>query len=171
MNRQELWHIWKKMIFLVIFSFIIFLLLVNIFRVSLYMFEVNNVINVALRKDNEQINVINNHYNDYKEDVSGYDFNVAHSASQLNFVDAFKNGDLKNSDWDEGINILFTGSDKHNSHESRSRSDVIIIIRIKACCSYIFSRLFFSLSFKLQFPTYPYSVSKLCYQLFFIFYG
>lgn len=130
MDRQQLWNIWKKMIFLIIFSFIVFLILVNIFRISLYMFEVNNVIGTALKEDEKQINVINNHYNDYKEDTSNYDFNVAHSANQLNYVDAFKNGDLKNSDWDDGINILLTGSDKYNSHESRSRSDVIIIIRI-----------------------------------------
>lgn len=130
MDKQELLHVWKKMVFLIIFSFIIFILLMNIFRISLYMFEINNVIGTALKEDEEEISIINNHFNDYKEDTSSYDFNTAHSARQLNYVDAFKNGNLKNSDWDEGINILLTGSDKYNSHESRSRSDVIIIVRI-----------------------------------------
>lgn len=131
MEKLELYGILKKLTFLMLFSFVLFLFFVNVSKVASYMIQINQVIDTALKEDEKGIEVIQNPLN-YYEDLNymEYDQEVAHTALELEYRDALIGTELKNKDWDEGVNILITGSDRKNSHDVKSRSDTIVVLRI-----------------------------------------
>ena len=53
---------------------------------------------------------------------------IASKKPDLLFIDYFDK--IKSSEWGDGINILLVGSDKKKFDFKKSRSDVIIILRI-----------------------------------------
>lgn len=129
MDKHELYSILKRILLLTLITFASFILCINIMKYTRYIININSTVNEALKNKKGNIQVINNSFNSF-DDYSHLNYNPekAHNAYDLKYKDDLR--DLKNSDWDNGINILVTGSDKKDFYVSKSRADVIIIIRI-----------------------------------------
>lgn len=129
MDNKQLFSLLKKIIFLTILSFSMFIFSINVMKYAKFVIEINNTINTAIKQPDAELKPINSILNS-SDDYSFLDYNQekAHTASELNYKNHLPY--LKHSDWSDGINILIAGSDREDFHIKRSRADVIIIMRI-----------------------------------------
>lgn len=127
MTKRELNKILKNLMSLLIFSFLIFIILVNVFKLLNYLLEVDRVIKNAVYVEGD-INKIESEFNVEAEPTTDLDLSRAHTANELGYSDYLEK--INTSEWGDGINILVVGSDKKDFTESRSRADVIIVLRI-----------------------------------------
>lgn len=129
MSQLELINILKKLLFLTIFFFILFLFFVNAVKYLGYLLEIDRVVTFATKYQDKRIEKIENQYTEIEGEVAGqYDFNKAYPAQELGFIDYLTQ--INSSEWGDGINILIIGSDKKDFLEKKSRADVIIVMRI-----------------------------------------
>ncbi|HPO49141.1 MAG TPA: LCP family protein [Spirochaetota bacterium] len=126
MNILDLTSLLKRMIIFIVTAFVLFIIFVNIFKIVDFIVKIDGVIDNVTKDD--EISPINNNFLSVSEESVNLSSNKAYTAKSLGFVDKypFVNG----SEWGEGINILVVGSDKRNFFESKSRADVIILLRI-----------------------------------------
>lgn len=128
MTKSELHKILKNLVTLLILSFFTFLILVNVFKLLNYLLEVDRVIKNAVYVEGD-IEKIESEFNVTPEDLTGdFDMSRAHTAQEMGYRDYLQ--EINTSEWGDGINILIVGSDKKDFDESRSRADVIIVLRI-----------------------------------------
>lgn len=108
--------------------FIIFLIFINIYNFISLVFEIDQTIDMALKNNDKKIQKIDSNFTYDNSARDQYDINVAHTANELGFNDSLYQ--LNSINWKSGFNILLTGADKKHFRDSKSRADVIIIIRI-----------------------------------------
>lgn len=123
MNQKELISILVKVIFLIFLLFFIFIFSLNLFRFITYIKKVDHILQ-KMEQDDSEIPLITSNF----KDNDFYLKDIAHRAEELGYKDRLK--DINGSEWGEGINILIIGSDKKKFHKEKSRSDVIIVLRI-----------------------------------------
>ena len=127
MKQKELFSLLKISIILFVVTMTVFILFVNFFKMIEFVVRIDDVIKSV--GDEGEITSINNEFND--EDLSGdliLNPDESHTAKQLGYVDRI--AELNGSEWGRGVNILVVGSDKKNFQISKSRADVIILIRV-----------------------------------------
>ncbi len=129
MEQKELYSILRKILLLIVLTFIIFIAGVNAFKLLHYVAMIDKVTQTTLKYDNKPIEQINSVYNESADfSYTGYNQERAHTAIDLDYKDDLDS--LESTEWGDGINLLIVGSDKKNFHENKSRADVIIVLRI-----------------------------------------
>jgi len=126
MAEKELFSILKRTLILLSISFALFLIFVNSFKLVDFIVKIDYVLS-NFQKDMD-IPAIRNDFTIIKADEKRFDINTAYTAKSLGYIDKLPLVD--GSEWGEGINILIVGSDKKNFQNTKSRSDVIILLRI-----------------------------------------
>jgi anionic cell wall polymer biosynthesis LytR-Cps2A-Psr (LCP) family protein len=128
MKYKDLLKILQKIILIISLLFLLFIVSINILKISVYIYNIKKVVKEC-QSNNDKIKIINSSINDVApEENKKYDFSRSYTGEELGFDNAlFK---LNGSEWGDGINILLIGSDKNQYKDSKSRADVIIILRI-----------------------------------------
>ena len=127
MDYKNLISLLKRILFLLIFCAITFIIAINIYKFINFAIKIDNVINKL--NSGEEMETIDDSFVKYDEfDNSDYDKNVAHRAYEMGYVDKIDIASI--NDWQRGIDILIVGSDKHDFNTKKSRADVIIFLRI-----------------------------------------
>jgi hypothetical protein len=103
-------------------------LFVNFFKIIEYVVKIDDVVRSI--GDDEEIKPIINDFtgDDLSDDVVNVSADEKHAAKELGYADRIS--ELDGSEWGRGFNILVVGSDKKNFQISKSRADVIILIRV-----------------------------------------
>lgn len=126
MNTTDLTSLLRRLLLLLIISFLLFLIFVNTYKIIDFIVKIDTVINDVVK--NDEIEVIDNKFISVDDKALELSQDKAYTAKSLGFVDKLQY--VNGSEWGEGYNILIVGSDKRNFLESRSRADVIILLRI-----------------------------------------
>ncbi len=127
MNQKDLVKSFINILFILIFSFMVFILLINFLKIFNFINNVNNIIKTA-KESSKDLDIIESSITKNELNYNKYDFNVAYEAAEIGYKDALSS--LNGSEWGNGFNILLIGSDKKQSNTEKSRSDVIIVLRI-----------------------------------------
>jgi len=129
MGQKDLLYILRKTAYLFIISLFSFIILANLLKVIQYVVEVDNVVRSAIHSDDSSIEMIESDIIPEGIDkTENYDFNKAHTAKAIGYRESIS--DLNESYHSDGINILLIGADKRNFTENKSRSDVIIVLKV-----------------------------------------
>ena len=126
MDTFDLTSLLKRIILLIIFAFILFIIFINLFKIIDFVVKIDTVIDAVTKAD--EISAIDNQFISVNEENIDLSQDTAYTAKALGFVDKFSF--LNGSEWGEGVNILVVGSDKKNFLESKSRADVIVLLRV-----------------------------------------
>jgi anionic cell wall polymer biosynthesis LytR-Cps2A-Psr (LCP) family protein len=128
MKYRDLNKILQKIIIIISLFFILFIAAINILKISVYIFKINKVIKECQSNSND-ISLINSSYNNVQLKTNKkYDLTRSYTADELGFENALYT--INGSEWGDGINILIIGSDKNQYSDSKSRADIIIVLRI-----------------------------------------
>ncbi len=127
MSDKELFSLLQKTILLLIIFFFLVIGTANLVKVIGIVVKIDGVIKQTLdfKEDIKAIEINGIQEKDY---TFLYDSSKAHTAEELGFKNDIFN--LNGTEWGEGYNILIVGSDKYGRNMERSRSDVIILIKI-----------------------------------------
>ncbi len=123
MRTEYLFTILKKFILIIIFSFIIFVVTINLIKLFTININVKKVLKTLNNDDNDF-----NYLNSEKKEINYFINDEGFTASKLGFKNYIY--DINGSEWGQGVNILLIGSDKKSYKDNKARSDVIIILRI-----------------------------------------
>jgi anionic cell wall polymer biosynthesis LytR-Cps2A-Psr (LCP) family protein len=126
MKSRELFSLLKITIFLFIIVIIFFIMFVNFIKLMDFIVNIDTVLNNVSQE--EEIPVLKNDFIDSTDNTGDYTNTGAHTAVELGYKDQLSS--LNGSEWGDGTNILIVGSDKKNFQISKSRADVIILIRV-----------------------------------------
>lgn len=126
MDTKNLISLLRRILLLIVISFSLFLIFINIFKIVDFVIKIDNIID-SYSNDTELIPV-DNKFTNVNEELLDLSTDRAYTSKALGFVDKLKF--VNGSEWGEGINILVVGSDKRNFLESKSRADVIILLRL-----------------------------------------
>jgi anionic cell wall polymer biosynthesis LytR-Cps2A-Psr (LCP) family protein len=127
MNQKELFFLFRITCILLILSFSLFILSINVYKLVDFIVTIDDIIK-NIDKDKPLV-VAQNDFNSMEDDdIVYFNNDKAHTAKQLGYVD--KLSLINGSEWGEGINLLLVGSDKKNFQVSKSRADIIVLLRI-----------------------------------------
>ncbi len=125
MDNKELVLLLKRSILLLIIFFVSFILIMNIFKLVNFVIKIDRVIKLSGSAEEEIEPII---YRDYQRTTADNSNDKAKTAQELGFVNQIYS--INGTEWGQGLNILIVGSDKHCNGDTRSRSDVIVLLKI-----------------------------------------
>jgi hypothetical protein len=126
MNQKELFSLLRITVILFIVTITFFIVFVNFFKFIEFVVKIDDVVKSV--GDEEEIQPIKNGITVPDDETSDFREDESHTARQLGYADRIS--ELNGSEWGRGVNILIAGSDKKNFQVTKSRADVIILIRI-----------------------------------------
>jgi anionic cell wall polymer biosynthesis LytR-Cps2A-Psr (LCP) family protein len=128
MNQLDLYKLLQNTLLLLILLFVVSIIGVNVMKLVVFAKSIDTVITEMEQNSDELTPLLNAYTEDSSESWKQFDQGKAHTAKEMGYVNAVP--DLNGSEWGDGINIMLVGADKKNFSREKSRSDVIVIIRI-----------------------------------------